>query len=204
MKYLYHRIGYDSLPMFLLDVLAKFGIYIQPFYFIQEGLYEGMDREFADRFSDFSFRYLDKRDMKNIASQVERNVPLKQLLSHLEKGRRCFGCLVGDELVAFSWFNLDTCTYPGYNFRLAYDEAYLFDAYTFPQYRGRGIAPYVRYRLYKELEALGRTNLLSVSERYNKPAVQFKLKLKATIKDKGVRLVLFNRWQHTFLSRKQH
>lgn len=205
LKYLKYRIGYDSLPMFILDVVGKLGIYIQPFYVIQEGLYEGMDEEFSGRFSNLSFRYLDKGDMEKLASHVERNnIPLPRLISHLDKGRRCLGCLNGDDLVAFSWFSLDSCLHPGYSFKLKGNEAYLFDAYTLAKYRGCGIGPYVRYRLYKDLEKLGRTVFYSVSEQYNKPAVRLKRKLKGKIIARGTRVVLFNRWGHIFNSKKPH
>lgn len=202
-KYLKYRIGYDSVPMFILDIIGKFGIHVQPFYVIQEGLDESMEEEFAGRFPDFGFRYLNGEDMEHIASLVERRVPLQQLVSQLDEGRRCLGCLEGDDLVAFTWFNLDNCTYPGYRFKLAGNEAYLFDAYTLAKYRGRGIAPYVRYRLYQDLEKLGRTVLYSVSEQYNKPAVRLKMKLKATITNRGIHVVLFNRWGHTFIAKKR-
>lgn len=203
LRYLKYRIGYESLPMFLLDVLGKLGVYIQPFVVIQEGLKAGMDEEFADRFTNFQFRYLDKEDMTRIASLVERRVSLEQLISHLDQGRRCLACLEGDDLVAFSWFNLDTGPHPAYRYRIGEDEAYLFDAFTLPNYRGRGIAPYVRYRLYLELEKLGYTRLYSVSETYNKPAIRLKMKLRAKIVQRGVRVYLFKRWGRSFLFKKR-
>ena len=55
----------------------------------------------------------------------------------------------------------------------------MFDAYTVPAYRGKGLAPLMRYRSYQELYNLDKHKLLSFSDYYNTPAIRFKEKLKA-------------------------
>jgi len=70
----------------------------------------------------------------------------------------------------------------------------LFDLYTLISFRGRGIAPYLRYQMYKELFRLGRKRLYSISNRYNTASIRFKTKLNAKILYSGVHLELLKRW----------
>jgi hypothetical protein len=62
-------------------------------------------------------------------------------------------------------------------------------------YRGKGIAPYIRYLGYKELERLGRTRLYSISIYFNTPAVNFKKKLGAEFLELRLRVRLFRKWE---------
>lgn len=64
-------------------------------------------------------------------------------------------------------------------FRLKEDEAYLNFMYTYNEFRGQNLAPYLRYHCYKMLEKENKLKLYSISEYFNKPAINFKEKLKA-------------------------
>jgi hypothetical protein len=59
------------------------------------------------------------------------------------------------------------------------NECYLYDAQTLYVYRGRSLAPYLRCKCYKALNAKGRTTLFSCSAFFNRPAILFKKKLNA-------------------------
>ena len=96
--------------------------------------------------------------------------------------------------MAFTWCNLTQCLSEGYSFPLNDEEAYLFDAYTASDLRGQGLAPALRYRLYEELARLGRTKLYSISERFNTPAIRFKLKLGAKLLKSDWYVTLFKKW----------
>lgn len=118
----------------------------------------------------------------------------EELQSRLKDGNLCLGAKRNGRLVAFTWCNLTRCTSEGFPFPLNDDEAYLFDAYTASDSRGQGLAPGLRYRLYKELARMGRTKLYSVTDRYNTPALRFKLKLGAVILKSSWHITLFKRW----------
>ena len=77
------------------------------------------------------------------------------------------------------WCNLRKCDDESLSFPLKDDEAYLFDARTFKVYRGKNLAPYLRYQLYKCLEQLGRTKFFSITLALDTSALNFKKKLKA-------------------------
>jgi hypothetical protein len=116
------------------------------------------------------------------------------LQRRLEKGKLCFGAKYRGELAAFTWFELDLLDAGRYCRPLARDEAYLFDAYTPIPYRGKGIAPHIRYLGYKELEKLGRTRLYSISLYFNTPAVNFKRKLGARFLELRLLVRVFRKW----------
>lgn len=89
------------------------------------------------------------------------------------------GLLHDGQVVAYSWFNLNRCQYQNFGFQLNGNEAYLCDARTFQKYRGKNIAPYLRYQIYKELARLGRSKFYSFTIGVNKSSVRFKEKLGA-------------------------
>jgi hypothetical protein len=96
--------------------------------------------------------------------------------------------------VAFSWCDLERCNFRGFQFPLQENEAYLFDAYTLVPYRGQRLAAAVRYALYRELAAIGKTRLLSLSYALDKPALKFKQRLNAQRLEFLLFVELFRKW----------
>ena len=195
--YIQHKFRYNSLPQTLLGGLHTVGILIQPYDLFLEGLHKGPIPAYERPPEGFRIEVLAPADMKTIAAIPDRNIQERQLMERLERRNECLGVFLGSELVAFTWCNLDTCTYPGDPFPLGPDETYLFDAYTSHALRGKGLAPLLRYQTYKKLELTGRNRLYSVSERLNKRAVRFKQKLNAQVIRSGIYVELFRRWRYT-------
>ena len=73
------------------------------------------------------------------------------------------------------------------------DEAYLFGAATFPAYRGKDLAPYLRYKLYEHLYRMGRTKVYSITLALNYPAMRFNEKLQAKPLRLGLYICLFRK-----------
>jgi len=124
-----------------------------------------------------------------MAALADRNTPVQEMRARLDRGDLCLAVEDENRVVAFTW-----CAFPGYRFRLADDEAYLYDAHTAAAYRGMGVAPFIRYRLYEELARVGRTRLYSFTEQFNRAAIRFKLKLNSRVVDSGLYIQLFRRW----------
>ena len=132
--------------------------------------------------------------MKNMELFVgfpDRNESLDKLYSRLECGDICLAAWADDELAGFSWASLSKFSYRGYDFPLENDEAYLYDAYTAPGFRGRGLARDLRYRLHLVLTKQGRNVFFSTIERFNPPALRFKEKMGAKIVDSAVLVDVF-------------
>jgi len=101
----------------------------------------------------------------------------------------------GGVLVAFTWCDFENFSFESFCYDLSEDEAYLFDMYTLEAYRGKGVAPYLRYQFYRELALQGKKRLYSVSDCFNTPGIKFKLKLNARIIELGLLVELFGKWQ---------
>ncbi len=192
-KHLRDKVRYSPLPRLFIDGLDKLGIQIRLIYLIREGIVAGVARPCQDVLEDYEVEFLGLEDMTEMARIPYRPFRYEELEGRLKAGNLCLGAKRAAHLAAFTWCNLTWCKTAGYLFPLKDDEAYLFDAYTAPELRGQGVAPALRYRLYEELARKGRTKLYSISERFNTPAVRFKLKLGAEILKSDWYVTLFTR-----------
>jgi GNAT superfamily N-acetyltransferase len=95
--------------------------------------------------------------------------------------------------VAFNWANPHEFSGNLCRFDLEPDEAYLYDAYTIPDYRGKRLAPYLRYQTYRCLSRRGMNRIYSISDAFNTPSIRFKQKLKARFVKLGLSIQLLNR-----------
>ena len=197
LRYVKHKLRDDSWKQLVVDICGGYrgtGASICSYYLIIEGLF-GDSPRVPKTVSRLDIRFLGSDDMVQIAAIPERDIGEPVLQQWLLEGKKCLGMLDGKTIVAFTWFDLESCHFRGHPFPLAENEAYLFDAYTSKECRGTGIAPYLRYRLYEKLAKMGRTCLYSITLRLNKPALRFKLKLNARIIGKGLSVMLLKRWQ---------
>lgn len=193
-QYLKHKLAYDPWQQTVLNIFGKCGIRIQPFYLFLEGL-SAAAPTVQEEVTACEINFLQSEDMDQIGTLADRNIPTSILRHRLENGNICLGAWLQGELMAFTWCNFDRVTYEGYPCNLAADEAYLFDAYTATSFRGKGLAPYIRYRSYLELKTLGRTKLYSITERFNRSSMRFKQKLGARVVDSGLLVEFFKCWR---------
>ena len=201
-RYFRNRLRHDRLVKLASDGLDRCGIIIRPYYLVLEGLFGQSNLELESGFDDYQPGFLDECDMAKIAQIPGRYTTEDQLLQRLEDGMLCFALKQHGELAAFNWINLDQCTFPSHIFPLKHDEAYLFDAWTMVPFRGKKLAPYLRYQTYKEMQRRGRHRLYSVSEYVNTSAIKFKKKLDARNLELAVFVNLFNKRQFQFSHRK--
>ncbi len=194
LAYLLGKVRYNPPPRIFVDGLDKLGVQIQLFYLTQEGLSVSAAREQWKTLAGYEIAFLGMEDMSEIARFPYRPVSYEELDSRLRDGKLCLGAKRDGQLAAFTWCNLAWCDFKGFQFPLRDDEAYLFDAYTASDMRGQGLAPALRYRLYEELARMGRTRLYSITDRFNRPALQFKLKLGAQVLKSGWHVTLVKKY----------
>ena len=189
------RMRREPPAQWLLAGLRRLGLSIQPFYLFEEALPTGEPPAVDSPLQSAVVRQLGLEDMTSVAEIARRGLPAEFFLARLHSGNGCLGLFVGGQLAAFSWYDLRDCNYEGWRFALHEDEAYLFDAFTLAPWRGKGVAPYLRYRVYQTLAHAGRTKCYSVTIRTNGPAIRFKQKLGAKRVARGRIVTLFNRWR---------
>lgn len=170
---------------------------IVPFYLMREYLIEGLNivpRLDLDRLES---GFLPPEDISLISQNDEVPESEDVLIDRLKNNCRCLGLKDNGRLVAYTWCNLLEIDYEGLknHIKLKEDEAYLFDARTFKSHRGKNLAPFLRYRLYKHLTKIGRIKFISASSVLNSSAIKFKEKLGAKKYILYLYISLFSKFQ---------
>lgn len=194
LKHLWLKARHNSILRLVFDGLAKLGVKIQPYYIVVEGLFNRSLPHLETGFDEYEIGFLGPQYMNEISAIPGRILSEEKLLLRLKEGKKCFGLKYRKELVAFTWCDFDECNFKGFRFPLKKNEAYLYDAYTLIPFRGKGIAPYLRYQCYKELAKLGRNKLYSISDCLNTPSVRFKKKLNAELLELCLFVEMFKKW----------
>jgi hypothetical protein len=123
--------------------------------------------------------FLSPSEIEGLYNEPE----LKSLRGEISQWRDddcfCLGVKLDEKIVAYVWCNLSRCNSDMAPFPLQKDEAFIFRARTLNAYRGKNLAPFLRYELYKRLSAMGRTKYYSISECFNAPGANLLKKLNA-------------------------
>ena len=192
-KNLFYRLRHGMLFEAFQYRLDSIGIIIAPYYWVQEGINDISWAGLQNSFEDYTFDFLGIDEIKTIAASKTWKYSEKELLSWVNKGKKCFAAKYKGEISAFMWIDLDECKWQKLNFRLKDNEAYLFDMFTMKSFRGKGIAPYLRYQSYKILKDKGRDKIYSLSDFFNSPSISFKKKLNAKFLKLCLYIDLFNK-----------
>ncbi len=198
-KHLWSKARHSSLLRLFFDGLARLEVRIAPYYLFQEIISPENPPKRPSGFEDYEMSFWGLEEIKQMALIPVRKFSEEFLVQRLKDGQKCIGLKKDNELAAFSWCNLKEISVKWNLFPLKKDEAYLFDAYTLLDYRGKGIAPFLSFHLYKELQKLGRTKLYSYSDYFNTSAVRFKQKLGAKKIKLFLVIDLFGKWYFSFL-----
>jgi len=206
MKFLYQIktiINNNSVLQFLFDRSKSLVLFV-PFYLTKEGLdnQTGAEVNPKIKIDDWGLVYLGASDMKQVSETPGVKETEQDLLKRLEAGCLCLGLKNGSTIVAHMWCNLSMCDSPLLGFPLKQNEAYLTGARTLEEYKGKNIAPYLRYHFYNLLHEMGRTELYSVTEYFNKSAIKFKEKLGARQAGFYVHLCFLKRYRTVILLRR--
>jgi hypothetical protein len=193
-KHIWRKARYSGFPRLVFDALGKLGLTIMPLYLFREGLSLAGSLGPMEQSPELASEFMSEEEMEELSGLPGRTVSKEDLVERLRRGNRCLGFRRQRDLVAFSWCDLEQCNFRGFQFPLQENEAYLFDAYTLVPYRGQRLAAAVRCALYRELAAIGKTRLLSLSYALDKPAVKFKERLNAQKLELLLFVELFRKW----------
>ncbi len=164
-------------PLYALQ--RRIGLYARPYYVVREGRGIKNSPPIKPELESYEMRSFDDRDMRQMARIPGRSFSEAELLKRLNQGKRCYGIACREQMAAFTWVDFEEFGMNDSRSSLKEDEAYLFDAYTLPAFRGKGLAPLVRYYAYGQLEDMGIKTLYSITDFFNIPATRFKEKLGA-------------------------
>ena len=180
------KFRYGLVLQVIRNQLAKIGIEITPFYWVQEGINYLEEPKIEGLASEYKVEFLNAADMKMVVDNA-RGYTEKDLLSRLDEGKLCLGLKHFDNVVAFFWINMQECDFKPTIIPMEKEEVYLKDMYIIEPYRGKNLAAYFRYQSYGILKKMGRVKIFSVVEYFNTSATKFKLKLNP----KKIKFVIF-------------
>ena len=168
--------------------LAKIGIVITPYYWVQEGVNHTEIPEIKGIASEYTVSFLEAEDIKMMGDNI-RGYTVEELLADLNAGRKFLGLKHGDQIASIMYINLMECPFEPVSMPLKNDEAYLSHMHTVESFRGANLAPYLRYKSYDILKNMGRDKIYSATDFFNSSAIRYKEKLNA----KNLKLVLYIR-----------
>lgn len=168
-----HKLVLHSIRNFLL----RFGIDVDPYYLELEGL----DRCDLPHVKDDEKQYAltEIKDSEFIKLYDILGWDTKELEISFQREHQCYGLFRNKELAAMMVAQLDHFFLKGERFDLKNNEAYLDNMYTYESFRGKNLAPYLRYLSYQMLADQGRNVCYSVTQYFNRSSLLFKRKLNA-------------------------
>lgn len=176
--------------------LSKIGIDIMPYYWVQEEVIPTNEPKLRTD-QVFTFKRLTLLNLKDVISNSD-SINEKKIIESFEDGHECVGLLFNNEIAAYMFIELQDFKIKKRVFSLKSDEAYLLNMFTLPKFRGKNLAPYLRYKCYRHLEDRGITAYFSVSNYYNKSAIKFKKKLNSAPQKLYLNITLFNVVERNF------
>lgn len=163
----------------LLDLLAKRRVVLYPYFITVESHAASLSPAADPR---FSFRELGPEDAPQIVRITLRPRNVAALCA-LMSTARCIGAFCDGQLAGYSWAEHSCVPVVGTGgqclFELEPNEAYLFDMYVAPQYRGSRLAGLLRREMYQALALSGTSRCYSITLAGNRSSRKFKERLGA-------------------------
>jgi hypothetical protein len=144
---------------------------------------------------EYTFDFIGPSDLGELEENDELKSKRERFQKNFDKGYKCLCARHQGQIVAHTWFNFKECQYLDTLFTLKEHEVYLFDMYTLNSYRGKNIAPYLRFKSYKMLNKMGIETIYSITDFFNSPAVKFKQKLGVKFLGLYLKIDLFRKWK---------
>ena len=185
----------------LRNRLAKIGLDIRPYYWVEEEV-EDCDEPIikGDSF-EYKVRYLDLEEIKLINKDKPKEY-LANIIKGVENGQLCIGLEREKEIAAYTFVELNDFVFNKRPFKLEQHEAYFLNMWTFHSFRGKNLAPYLRYQSYQLLKEKGIDKKFSITEYFNKSSIKFKRKLNSKHLYLFLSMVLLKKYYWNFTLRK--
>ena len=195
-----HRIKHGLILHSFFNLLLRVGISINPYWIDEEGLHLCEEPEIRDDPALYNTGPVDKKVVLELYQNLRWNT--EELMDRLQSDYQAVGLFRQDALAAFMLMRYHSFTYRGNRIDLSKDEAYLENMYTYEDYRGRSLAPYLRYQGYKKLADEGKIRCYSITQYFNKSSQKFKAKLNARHSEFWLHIGLFGKYKRNFLLKK--
>lgn len=198
----YYKIIKNGLFLFgLRNRLAKIGLDFRPYYWLEEEFLPCEVPQIKGDITKYKLRYLSLDEAKLI-NQRKSETDYNNMVRGMQNGQLCVGLERDNEIVAYMFIELNDFEFNKRVFKLKSNEAYLLNMWTMYAYRGRNLAPFLRYKTYRLLEEQGRDVKYSITEYFNKSSIKFKNKLNSKNHYLYLSIVLFKKYTWNFTLKK--
>lgn len=195
-----YRIRHGLVLMSIQNLLLRIGIEINPFWIEREGLDLCQEPKLRDDPKLYHLKDLDIAHVFELFENLQWRTDT--LRRELPDQYRVVGLCRGSEIGALMMIRFREFKCGSKVFPLQDTEAYLENMYTYENFRGKNLAPYLRYQCYKMLAEEGRNVCYSMTQCFNTSSLKFKAKLGAQHRELYLVLALFNKYRKTFLLRR--
>jgi hypothetical protein len=182
----------------LRNKLAKLGINIRPYYWVQEEFTTCKEPLIKGNVSEYSCKLLGVKEVNKIIKS-DSETDEEEIRFLFKKGNLCIGLEHENKIANYMFIELNDFVYLKKSFPLKKNEAFLLYMWTNPEYRGKSLAPYLRYQAYKILKDQGRNIKYSTTDYFNNSSFRFKKKLHSKHLKLYVFINLFKKIHWTFL-----
>lgn len=177
--------------------LAKIGLDFMPYYWVEEATSPIIPPKIRGEQTHFEILKFGETEISYIKDTII-GIEQKDLLADLKKGEICIGLKTNGQIAAYMFIKNQPFVFRERHFDLGKTESYLHSMYTFEAYRGKNIAPYLRYHSYQYLKNNNISTYYSVSEYFNKSTIKFKKKLNSKPIKLYLSVVLFKKWYYNY------
>lgn len=178
--------------------LAKIGFDFRPYYWVQEEFTPCKEPVIKGDASTYKVKFLNLEELTIISKNLPEQLAI-EVIDSFKKGQLCIGLEFDNKIAAYTFVETNDFVFNHKKFELKNNEAYLLNMWTFHDFRGKNLAPYLRYQAYKLLEKQGRDVKYSITEYFNKSSIKFKTKLNSKHLKLVLSIILFKKYYWNFL-----
>ncbi|GAO44327.1 hypothetical protein [Flavihumibacter petaseus] len=197
------RIRLYGLPTVLKRIvkraMAKAGYYQETFYFCSFDLAKTYPVKPLPE--GFSYKVLSLNDLEHAAGLSFSDEKLTVFRERFAKdGYTGVGIFDGKKLVGLAWMSLNRLETPfpqpaNGSISLSPDEGYLLDAFSHPDYRGKGFHPFYTSWRYNQLRDLGKKYAITIIDKDNRAARTTQAKNGFVAKKKIIATKFLGNWK---------
>ena len=181
------------------NLLIRVGIHIGPYYWVREGAYPIDEPKIKLDPTKCEVSYFSLKELEEI-KKTETSFG-SDFTGLIRDGQKCLGIKFDNEIATFMFIQYDDLLFRGRKFRLNENEVYLQNMFTYDKFRGKNLAPYLRFHCYQLLNKEGIDKIYSVTTYFNKSAINFKKKLKAKNLKLNLYLIFLKKYTWNFTLR---
>ncbi len=199
-KLIWYRIRHGMILLSIRNLLLRLNINLFPYWIEQESLAFCSEPGINEEKTSYALRPVETDTLRDIFEVIKWDK--NDLVENPESPYEVMGLYLEDELAAFTIMRFGQFTVYDRVFHLRENEAYLEKMYTFENFRGKRLAPYLRYKCYEYLAEQEKSRYYSVTHYFNTASRRFKAKLNVQHAQLYLYLDFFGKYRRTFLLKK--